>query len=193
MKRKVIISLCISFMALFAMPAFAQNQTVKGTVVDDKGEPIIGASVVIAGQAGSGVITDLDGNYSIQAPKGSKVTISYIGYLSQTVTPGGRVQLKEDAQNLEEVVVVGYGVQKKAHLTGAISTVPVDEIQDLASGDIASSLSGLVNGLSVSSPTIDRPGEPSRLSIRDASSVNNVGGKSEEPLYVIDGFSILHH
>ncbi len=188
MKRKVIISLCISFMALFAMPALAQNQTVKGTVVDEKGEPVIGASVVVAGQSGSGVITDLDGNYTISVPKGGKVVISYIGYLSQTVAPGGRVQLKEDAQNLEEVVVVGYGTQKKAHLTGAIATVPVDEIQDLASGDVASSLSGLVNGLNVSSPTINRPGEPSRISIRDANSVGSVGGKSEEPLYVIDGF-----
>ena len=63
--------------ALFATPALAQNQTVKGTVVDEKGEPVIGASVVIAGQSGTGVITDLDGNYTIQAPKGSKVTISY--------------------------------------------------------------------------------------------------------------------
>lgn len=188
MKRKVIISLCLGFMALFATPAMAQNQTVKGTVVDENGEPVIGASVVVAGQAGSGVITDLDGNYTIQVPKGKKVVISYIGYISQTVVPGGKVQLKEDAQNLEEVVVVGYGVQKKAHLTGAISTVPVDEIQDLASGDVASSLSGLVNGLSVQTPNIDRPGEPSRLSIRDNASLADAKSKSEEPLFVIDGF-----
>ena len=85
MKRKVIISLCVSLMALFASPAFAQNQTVKGTVVDEKGEPIIGASVVVAGQTGSGVITDFDGNYSISVPKGGKVTISFIGYTSQNL------------------------------------------------------------------------------------------------------------
>ncbi|WP_298453555.1 TonB-dependent receptor [uncultured Prevotella sp.] len=188
MKRKLITALCISFMAFAAIPLLAQNQTIKGTVVDENGEPIIGASIRLVGKEGTGVITDLDGNYTISAPKGSKVIISYIGYISQTVAPGGRVQMKEDAQNLEEVVVVGYGVQKKAHLTGAISTVPVDEIQDLASGDLASSLSGLVNGLSVSSPNIDRPGEPSRLSIRDASSLDDVGGSSQEPLYVIDGF-----
>ena len=156
--------------------------------IDKNGEPVIGASVVIAGKQGQGVITDLDGNYTIQAPKGSKVTISYIGYITQTVVPGGKVKLKEDSQNLEEVVVVGYGVQKKAHLTGAISTVPMDEIQDMSSGDVASSLSGLVNGLNVSSPTIDRPGESSRLSIRDASSIGDVGGTAQEPLYVIDGF-----
>lgn len=188
MKNKLIKTLCFGIAMTCAVPVMAQNQTVKGTVVDENGEPVIGASVMIAGQPGAGVITDLDGNYSISVPKGKKVTISYIGYLSQTVTPGGKVQLKEDAQSLEEVVVVGYGTQKKAHLTGAISTVPVDEIQDLASGDLASSLSGLVNGLSVSSPTIDRPGEPSRLSIRDASSVGDVGGTAQEPLYVIDGF-----
>lgn len=192
MKRKFIIGLCAScMMTMFTMPALAQNQTVKGTVIDENGEPVIGASVRVNDKDGNGtgVITDLDGNYSISVPKGAKVTITYIGYLPQTVTPGGKVQLKEDAQNLEEVVVVGYGVQKKAHLTGSISTVPVDEIQDLASGDIASSLSGLVNGLSVSGPSINRPGEPSRLSIRDSKSVVSVGGQDEtDPLYVIDGF-----
>ena len=108
MKRKFIISLCLSlFMALFSMPALAQDQTVKGTVVDENGDPIIGASVRVNGKNGTGVITDLDGNYTISVPKGSKVTISYIGYITQTVAPGGKVQMKEDAQNLEEVVVVG--------------------------------------------------------------------------------------
>lgn len=188
MKNKILKSLCLGAAMVCSVSATAQNQTVKGTVVDENGEPVIGASVVIAGKQGQGVITDLDGNYTIQAPKGSKVTISYIGYITQTVVPGGKVKLKEDSQNLEEVVVVGYGVQKKAHLTGAISTVPMDEIQDLSSGDVASSLSGLVNGLNVSSPTIDRPGESSRLSIRDASSIGDVGGTAQEPLYVIDGF-----
>ena len=188
MKNKILKSLCLGAAMVCSVSATAQNQTVKGTVVDENGEPVIGASVVIAGKQGQGVITDLDGNYTIQAPKGSKVTISYIGYITQTVVPGGKVKLKEDSQNLEEVVVVGYGVQKKAHLTGAISTVPMDEIQDMSSGDVASSLSGLVNGLNVLSPTIDRPGESSRLSIRDASSIGDVGGTAQEPLYVIDGF-----
>ena len=188
MKNKILKSLCLGAAMVCSVSATAQNQTVKGTVVDENGEPVIGASVVIAGKQGQGVITDLDGNYTIQAPKGSKVTISYIGYITQTVVPGGKVKLKEDSQNLEEVVVVGYGVQKKAHLTGAISTVPMDEIQDMSSGDVAISLSGLVNGLNVSSPTIDRPGESSRLSIRDASSIGDVGGTAQEPLYVIDGF-----
>ena len=85
MKRKFIASLCFGFMAFAAVPALAQNMDIKGTVVDQNGEPIIGASVRVEGQKG-GVITDLDGNYIIKAPKGAKVTVSYIGYIPQTVT-----------------------------------------------------------------------------------------------------------
>lgn len=174
-------------MAMTAVPAFSQSQTIKGTVVDENGEPVIGASVRVEGQAGSGGVTDLNGNYSISVPKGSKVTISYIGYVTQTVVPGGKVQLKEDSQNLEEVVVVGYGVQKKAHLTGSVATVPMDEIQDLASGGLASTLSGLINGLNVSGGE-SRPGENARMYIRDTNSLTEVGSQAQEPLFVIDGY-----
>ncbi len=187
MKKNIIAGLCFGLAALTATPAFAQNQTVKGTVVDENGEPIIGASVKVTGQNGNGVITDLDGHYSISAPAGSNVTISYIGYVSQTVKPGGKVQLKEDAQNLEEVVVVGYGTQKKAHLTGSVATVPMDEIQDLASGGLASTLSGLVNGLSVSGGE-SRPGENATIYIRDTNSLGDVGSTAQQPLFVIDGY-----
>jgi len=190
MKRKFIINLCMSFaMALFTVPALAQNETVKGTVVDENGEPIIGASVRVIDKngTGTGVITDFDGNYTLSAPKGAKVTISYIGYVTQTVTPGGKVQMKEDTQNLEEVVVVGYGVQKKAHLTGSVSTVPVDEIQDLSSAGLASTLSGLVNGLSVSGGD-SRPGENATMTIRDTNSLGDVGSTAQQPLFVIDGY-----
>ena len=186
MKRKFIISLCIGFMAMSAAPAFAQNTEIKGTVVDENGEPVIGASVRVEGQEG-GVITDLDGNYVIKAPKGAKVTISYIGYTPQTVTAGGRVQLKEDAQNLDELVVVGYGVQKKAHLTGSVATVPMDDIQDLAAGGLASTLEGLVNGLSISGGD-SRPGENAQMYIRDTNSLSDVRSTAQQPLFVIDGY-----
>ena len=139
------ISLCMSLMVFFAIPALAQNQTVTGTVVDETGEPIIGASVVVDGQKGVGTITDFDGNYSLSVPKGAKVTISYIGYISQTVKPGGKVQMKEDSQSLEEVVVVGYGTQKKAHLTGSVGTVDMNDVQDLSGANLSSALDGLVN------------------------------------------------
>ena len=112
MKRKHIISLCLSMALSWAvLPAMAQDQTVTGKVLDDLGEPVIGATVTVAGTK-TATVTDLDGNYKIAVPKGGKVTISYIGYLPQTVKPGGTVQLMEDKQSLEEVVVVGYGTQK---------------------------------------------------------------------------------
>lgn len=186
MKRKFIASLCFGFMAFAAVPALAQNTDIKGTVVDENGEPIIGASVRVQGQEG-GVITDLNGNYVIKAPKGVKVVVSYIGYTPQTVTAGGRVQLKEDTQNLDELVVVGYGVQKKAHLTGSVATVPMNEIQDMTSGGLASTLEGLVNGLSVSGGNT-RPGENATIYIRDTNSLGDVGSTAQQPLFVIDGY-----
>ena len=173
-------------MAFAASPVLAQNTDIRGTVVDEHGEPIIGASVRVEGQDG-GVITDLDGNYVIKAPKGAKVTITYIGYEPMTVTGGGRVQLKEDSQNLDELVVVGYGVQKKAHLTGSVATVPVDEIQDIASGDLASTLEGLVNGLSISGGN-SRPGESASMYVRGTSSLSDIGSTAQQPLFVIDGY-----
>ena len=186
MKKRFIFSLCLALMALFATPAFAQDQTVTGTVLDELGEPVIGATVTVAGSK-TATITDLDGNYKIAVPKGKKVTISYIGYMPMTVVPGGTVKLQEDKQTLEEVVVVGYGSQKKAHLTGSVATVPVDEIQDLANGGLASSLNGLVNGLSVSGGD-SRPGENAKINIRDANSLTEIGSSNNGPLYVIDGY-----
>lgn len=170
--------------------AFAQAQvTFTGTVVDETDIPIIGAAVRIAGQTQGGTITDLDGKFTIKVPQGGAVEISYIGYSTLRVTDFSQVKIvmKEDTQQLDEVVVVGYGVQKKAHLTGAISTVPMDEIQDLVGGDLASSLSGLVNGLSVSGGDA-RPGAPARLSIRGSGDVSALGSTAQEPLFVIDGF-----
>lgn len=98
MKKKIIISLCAGAMTMLSSPALAQNQMIKGTVVDETGEPIIGATVKVAGKSGTGAgtITDIDGNYSISVPKGGKVVITYIGYLPLTTAPGGKVALQED-------------------------------------------------------------------------------------------------
>ena len=95
--------------------------------------------------------------------------------------------MKEDAQQLDEVVVVGYGTQKKAHLTGAIATVPVDEIQDISSGSLANTLSGLVNGVSVSGGDT-RPGQNATITIRQNNALENMGNSNLQPLYVIDGY-----
>ena len=173
-------------MVFLSIPAFAQNQTVTGTVLDELNEPVIGATVTVEGTK-IATVTDLDGNYKIAAPAGAKVTITYIGYMPLTVKPGGTVKLQEDKQTLEEVVVVGYGTQKKAHLTGSIATVDMDDVQDLANAGLASSLSGLVNGLGVSGGDA-RPGERATMSIRDVSSFGEIGSTAQEPLYVIDGY-----
>jgi len=167
-------TLCLGLMLMFSASAMAQNQTVTGTVLDEAGEPVIGATVTVTGTK-TATITDFDGNYKIDVPKGGKVTITYIGYLSKTVTPGGTVSLEEDKQTLEEVVVVGYGTQKKAHLTGSIATVDMNDVQDLANGGLASSLSGLVNGLSVTGGDA-RPGENASKSesmLKSNATVNN--------------------
>ena len=184
--KKYIKSLCLGMMLMFSASALAQNQTVSGTVLDELGEPVIGATVTVEGEK-TATITDMDGNYKIAVPKGKKITISYIGYMPMTVAPGGTVKLEEDKQTLEEVVVVGYGSQKKAHLTGSIATVEMDDIQDLANGNLGSSLSGLVNGLSVTGGD-SRPGEPARLAIRDVNSLGEVGSQAQQPLFVIDGY-----
>lgn len=178
MKPNKLVSILWLMIALFvSVPALAQNQ-VTGTVLDENGEPVIGASVVIANQKGTGTITDLEGKYVLNAPANTKVKISYIGYETLEVKPGGTVKLKPADTNLNEVVVVGYGSRKRAHLTGAVATIPVEEITDLSSGNLASTLSGLVNGVSVSGGE-SRPGENATISIR---------GNGGEPLYVIDGY-----
>lgn len=182
--KKIIFSL-IAIMCI-SLSAFAQSK-VTGTVVDELGEPVIGATVKVVGQPAGGVVTDLNGNYSIAVPNGGKVVISYIGYTSQTVKPGGKVQLKPDSQNLEEVVVVGYGVQKKAHLTGSVGTVAMDDISDLSNGSLANSLSGMVNGMSISGGN-SRPGENARIQIRDVSDFGDIGVSQQQPLFVIDGY-----
>ncbi len=170
-----------------SLTAAAQNQTVKGQVVDELGEPVIGATIRIEGQTSGGTTTDIDGNYQVDVPKDGKIIVTYIGYLPQTVKPGGVLKLVEDRQSLEEVVVVGYGSQKKAHLTGSVVTVPMEDIQDLANGNLASTLSGLVPGLSVSGGNA-RPGENARLQIRDVGSLGEIGSSSQQPLFVIDGY-----
>ena len=184
MKKYIIILL----MAFVAMAASAQK-TVKGTVVDQSGEPIIGATVQVKGTS-TGTITDLDGNFTLpNVPAKGQIVVSFIGYISETITNfnNPKVVLKEDAQQIEEVVVVGYGTQKKSHLTGSVETVPMEEVADLATNDLTSSLRGLVNGVSISSGG-NRPGSTSSLTIRGAGDLSAIGVNAQSPLYVIDGF-----
>ena len=184
--KKYIKTLCLGLMLMSSASALAQNQTVTGTVVDEMGEPVIGATVRVEGTKNA-TVTDFDGNYRLEAPKGAKITVSYIGY-KDTVTKGGQLKLEPNANELEEVVVVGYGTQKKAHLTGSVGTVDMDDVKDLANGNLASSLSGLVNGLSVEGGDA-RPGAPATITIRNSDDIlTGTSSSTQQPLFVIDGY-----
>ena len=186
MKTNNIKTLALGLALTCAIPAMAQNTTtIKGTVVDENGDPVIGATIHVPGTR-QATVTDLDGNYSISAPKGTTLTVTYVGY-KQISTKGGRIMLKEGDTDLDEVVVVGYGTQKRAHLTGSVESIPVDEIQDVSSGNLASTLSGLVNGLSVSGGE-SQPGEAARITIRTANTLGDIGSTVQQPLFVIDGY-----
>lgn len=182
----------MSFILAFVLPAHAQNtQTVKGTVVFEDGDPVIGATMKIEGTT-TATLTDLDGNFTIEVPAGKKLVVSFIGHATQVISDfsNTRIVLKEDALQLNDVVVVGYGVQKKAHLTGAIATTNMNDVTDLVTSDLSSALRGLMNGVSVSSSGTSRPGVASRIDIRQNNAVSGVSTAREtDPLYVIDGYA----
>lgn len=156
--------------------------TATGTVVDEKGEPIIGASVQEKGTS-NGVITDLDGKFSLALTGSKELVISYIGYVTTQVKVAGqtlRIVLKEDAQALDEVVVVGYGSQKKVNLTGAVSMVSMDKaLGNRPVTNVASALQGTIPGLVVTSSSV--PGQSNTFNIRGTTSIN--GGS---PLVLVD-------
>ena len=154
----------------------------------EAGEPIIGASVQVQGTK-TGAITDFNGNFSVQAGSNATLVISYIGYTSATVKVNGRnnitVVLKEDAQTLNDVVVIGYGVQKKSDLTGAVASVKGDEIKNLSTTDAAAAMQGKVSGVQI----INTSGDPTAgASIRVRGYSSNSG--SLGPLIIVDGLKV---
>ena len=171
-------------LSMLCLVAFAQGRQISGTVIDGTGEPIIGANVLEVGTT-NGVITDIDGNFKLNVQPNAKIQVSFIGYITQTVTVGSqsniKVTLKEDAQALDEVVVVGYGVQKKSDVTGSVGSVNSDKIMAKGTTSVMESLQGSVAGVDISQSS-SRAGEGFNISIRGKSSM--AGG---EPLYVIDG------
>ena len=195
-KKYIIFNLCLVFLLAFTLSAYAQNtRTVTCTVMDDLGEPIIGAAVKVV-DSPVGTVTDIDGKFSLSVKEGSKLTISFIGYISQTITNlnNPKIVLMEDVAKLDEVVVVGYGTQKMKNVTGAIETLSTDEIKDLSVGSLGDALSGMMSGLHVSSGG-GRPGSTPSLQIRQSSINTSVtptstrGGDADpSPLYVIDDF-----
>ena len=179
-------SICVFLMFLLMIPfgAFAQQGMVTGQVVDEKGESVIGATVQIKGTS-DGTITDFDGNFSLKAKVGNTLVVSYVGYSTQEVKiskqTGNRIVLKEDAEVLDEVVVVGYGTARKGDLTGALTTMKPDANDAAKATSLDNLLSGKVAGLVVSSSSA-MAGSASSITIRGASSLRG----DNQPLYVID-------
>ncbi len=164
-----------------------QSHLLKGVVKDAKGEPIIGANVVVKGST-NGVVTDLDGKYELRnVPSNAVVQISYIGYLTQEFKAGELstldVKLLEDTQKLDEVVVVGYGVQKKKDLTGAVAVLKLDDVKTSPVSSVDEMMQGKLSGVNVMPDNM--PGGGVAVRIRGFSTVRN-----NDPLYIIDGVPV---
>jgi len=173
-------------MLLLTLPLTAQNQqiTVKAKVVDEKSEPVIGATVKVEGTT-AGTVTDLSGSFQIKAASNQTVSISYIGYVTQKFRAGQVpvvITLQEETEKLDELVVVGYGAVKRANLTGAVANIDMKEVADIPAPNLASVLMGTMPGVKVGEATGNVVGN-STIQIRINGSWN-----SEEPLFVIDGF-----
>jgi len=161
-----------------------QTVKVKGQVVDQQGEPLIGATVRVKG-AQTGIVTDFDGNFQIDAASNATLVVSYVGYKDREIAVRGRavidqIQMESDSQMLDQVVVVGYGTQKKADLTGAVSIVNAEELKRVSNSNISTMLEGKVAGVQITSD--GQPGADPSVRIRGIGSFG-----STAPLYVIDG------
>lgn len=171
-----------------ATQTYAQSRAVNGKVTDSKGEPVIGASVFVVGSTNHGTETDLEGNYSLSVPSGASLNFSCIGYATEIVPVGDRtvinVTLKDDTQFIEETVVIGYGVQKKSDVTGAIASVKDSDIANRSSASVAQVLQGKAAGVQIVNPS-GAPGSESSIQIRGYSS-----NSKTTPLMIVDGLKV---
>ncbi|MDR3260350.1 MAG: SusC/RagA family TonB-linked outer membrane protein, partial [Tannerella sp.] len=167
------------------------GKRISGTVVDDSGEPVIGANIMEKGTA-NGNITNVDGKFSLSVGENAVLQISYLGYVTQEITVGAQtnlnITLREDNQTLEEVVVIGYGTARKVSLTGAVATLKPDEIQNVPTGNLTNALAGRISGVTIQSSDGGIPGESASFQIRGRSTWHTGTDQSKnEPLFVIDG------
>lgn len=182
--------LCFVLALILTQCLYAQNKTITGTVTDSTQEPLIGVNVTVKGNSSVGTITDMDGKYTLPVPSG-KITLvfSYIGYMAQEIVVGSQstidVVLLDDAQALEEVVVVGYGTMKKSDLTGSVSSISSDRFKvgtDLSPQQL---MQGAFSGVNISQNS-GKPGGSNTIRVRGGTSIS----ASNDPLYVIDGVPI---
>lgn len=183
--RERVIQLLFFFAFMLPLGALAQNIQLTGTVIDATGESVIGASVLEKGTT-NGVITDIDGNFSLSVSPNATIIISYVGYTTQEIPLNGqknlKVTLKEDTEMLDEVVVIGYGTMKKSDMTGAISSVDVEELSKRTTTNPAEALQGKIAGVNIMKAG-GNAGAGVQVKIRGVKTF-----KDNEPLYIIDGF-----
>ena len=169
--------------------ASAQNRTISGTVVDTGGQPIIGAAVTVVGNTRIGAATDINGAFSLAVPAGATMNVESIGYKPQTFVVTNQstynIVLEDDTEMLEETVVIGYGVQKKSDLTGAVASVREDALKNQSTTDAAAALQGKVSGVNII--TNGSPGEGASIRVRGYSS-NSSSGLG--PLLIVDGLKV---
>ena len=178
-------SIVITKLAATSPNVSSKRIPISGNVTDQKGEEIIGATVMVEGQS-LGTITDIDGNYSLEVPANATVIITYLGYIPVKFKESGKTTynhvLKEDLKTLDEVVVVGYGTQKKVNLTGAVAMITADDLATRPIANLASGLQGLLSGVTVVNPT-GQPGvNNTTVRIRGLGTIGNAN-----PLILIDG------
>ncbi len=178
--------LSLFFMLVFAAGAFAQTMTVTGTVTDETGLTLPGVNILVQGTT-NGTITDIDGNYELRVAKGATLLFSFTGYAAQSVTVGENaridVSMQPDSKVLSEVVVTGYSSQRKRDITGAVSVVDAEQLNQVSASSFTQKLEGRASGVNIS--TSGEPGEGTTVRIRGISSFQN-----NDPLYVIDGVPV---
>jgi TonB-dependent starch-binding outer membrane protein SusC len=184
------ICIWLALSMLFFQGLFAQERNLEGTVVDEEGQPVPGATVLVKGTS-RGTATDIDGTFTINASPEEILTISYVGYISREVEVGNRtsitIDLQPDMEALSEVVVVGYGTQKRRDVTGSVASVQTENIRDLPVQGLDQAMAGQIAGVRAQQAT-GTPGGGINVQIRGTGSIS-AGG---QPLYVIDGFPVSH-
>ena len=180
------IGLLVLFICMGAMSSYAQ-QNVSGTVLSESGEALIGVAVIIQGTT-IGTITDIDGNFNMEAASDNVLEISYVGFQTETIPVNGQtnfdVILKVDSKVLDEVVVIGYGTVKKSDVTGSVSSIKAEDIQAFPVLNAGQALQGRAAGVVVQTQNGGEPGAPVSIRVRGSSSLN----ASSDPLVVVDGF-----
>jgi hypothetical protein len=181
--------LLVALFLVVGQVAHAQNQVqVQGTILDSTGEPLPGVNVVIKGTT-SGTVSDLDGKYSLNTPSDAVLIFSFVGFMSQEIPVNNQteinVTLADDTADLDEFIVVGYGLQRKSDLTGSISSLKSEEINRLPVSDVSQSLQGRVSGVQVTSNS-GAPGAGTTIRIRGVGTLNN-----SNPLFVVDGMQTM--